>query len=240
MKDNFEECLRHVLHHEGGFVNDPQDPGGATNMGVTIGTMRKLGLDIDGDGDVDVADVRSIPKATVAAVYRGQYWNAVKGDDLPAGLDLVAFDGAVNSGPARGAKWLQLALGVPADGHIGDVTLGAARRLAGANVVSAACDARLSFLRGLKTWKRFGKGWSSRVESIRTAAIHMAQNPPVQAQVAPKATAPQKPATLPPATKKPGSLSIWGMIGAAVALGIAAFAEHVTAWWHSIVAYWPF
>lgn len=173
--ENFDECFVFYLNVEGGFVDDPLDPGGATNMGITIGLMRKLGLDVNGDGVVDVRDVQSIPKATVKAVVRGQFWNAVQGDFLPNGLDLVALDGAVNSGPVSGAKWLQEALGVTADGYIGPQTLAAAHAT-GLNipqVIDAACDARMSFLQSLPGWAHDGKGWTNRVSSLRTVAKNM-------------------------------------------------------------------
>ena len=172
MKDNFERCLAHVLASEGGWADDPVDPGGATMKGITIGTYRAWK-----GRAVTKAELRAISDAEVAAIYRQNYWNAVRGDDLPPGLDLVAFDGAVNSGVSRGAKWLQQALGVTADGKIGPQTLAAARQAHPEAVIDRACDLRMGFLRGLKTWSRFGKGWSTRVNSVRDTAISMSIHP---------------------------------------------------------------
>ena len=98
----------------------------------------------------------------------------MKGDDLPAGLDLVAFDAAVNSGPGRGARWLQEALGVNPDGVIGLKTIAAAQAAHKDAVIDRACDLRLGFLRQLSTWKTFGKGWTRRVEDVRDTASKMA------------------------------------------------------------------
>ena len=169
MRENFDTCLSHVLRHEGGYVDHPRDPGSATNMGITQRTLS------DWRGyPVSKAQVRALGRDEVAAIYRARYWNAVRGDDLPAGLDLVAFDGAVNSGPLRGAQWLQTGLGVTADGKIGPLTLRAAASCKPADAINRACDARLGFLRRLGTWATFGRGWTSRVADVRSTALRMA------------------------------------------------------------------
>ena len=180
MKDNFDACLGHVLQSEGGYVDHPDDPGGATNMGITIATLRAWR-----GRSVTKADVKALTRAEAAAIYRKNYWDAVCGDDLPAGLDLVAFDAAVNSGVSRGAKWLQSALGVSADGKIGPKTIAAANAAHKDAVIDRACDLRLAFLRQLSTWKTFGKGWTRRVESVRDTASKMATEHVTVSPVAP-------------------------------------------------------
>lgn len=180
MKDNFEACLAHVLQSEGGYVDHPSDPGGATNMGITIATLRTWR-----GRSVTKADVKALTRAEAAAIYRKNYWDAVRGDDLPRGLDLVAFDAAVNSGVSRGAKWLQSALGVPDDGKVGPKTIAAANAAHKDAVIDRACDLRLGFLRQLGTWKTFGKGWTRRVESVRAAASKMAAEHVTVTPVAP-------------------------------------------------------
>ena len=168
MRDNFERCLAITLKHEGGWADHPQDPGGATMKGVTIGTYSQwLGR------KATKAELRAIPEAHLRAIYRRNYWDKVRGDDLPAGLDLVAFDGAVNSGPARGARWLQMGLGVSADGRVGVQTIAAANAAEPLPVVLRAIDARMAFLRGLKTWQTFGNGWLRRLVEIQAAAQAM-------------------------------------------------------------------
>ena len=174
MNTNFDRCLSEVLQHEGGWVDDPHDPGGATMRGITIGTFRAW----KGRG-VTKAELRAITDADLRAIYHQKYWDAVRGDDLPAGLDLVAFDAAVNSGPSRGAKWLQTALGVAADGKIGPATIAAARKAQPEAVIDRATSARLAWLRTLPTWGRFGKGWARRVESVRGVANGMAKAPSI-------------------------------------------------------------
>lgn len=170
MQDNFEKCLSLVLVHEGGYADHPHDPGGATMKGVTQRVYdayrRNHGL--------DPQPVRQITDREVQQIYKRQYWDRVCGDWLPAGLDYVAFDAAVNSGVSRGAKWLQQALGVRPDGIVGEKTLEAAKACDPEDAINRACDARLRFVRSLRTWKYFGKGWSRRIAGVRRQAVYMA------------------------------------------------------------------
>lgn len=191
MKSNFDRCLAEVLRHEGGWADNPLDPGGATMKGVTLATYRAWK-----GRAVTKAQLRAIPDADLRAIYRQNYWDAVAGDGLPAGLDLVAFDAAVNSGPSRGAKWLQTALGVSADGKIGPDTLAAAQKAHPEAVIDRAIAARVAFLRtakhqdtGALLWPTFGKGWTSRVESVREEATAMSK---ARVPVADATTAPGK------------------------------------------------
>lgn len=164
---NFPAALKAVLAFEGGYVNDPRDPGGATNQGITqrvYDAWRRL-------AGASAQQVRAIAPAEVAAIYRAQYWNAVRGDQLPAGVGLMAFDAAVNSGASRAARWLQAAAGVAVDGHIGQITLAAAARADPAALIRAMGAARLSYDRGLRIWRYFGKGWSRRVAQVTAMAL---------------------------------------------------------------------
>lgn len=169
MQGNFEQSLKEVLKHEGGWSDHPKDPGGATNFGITIATFRKW---IDKDATKD--ELRKITDDQVAHIYRKVYWNAVRGDELPSGLDYAVFDFGVNSGPSRAIKYLQAVLGVEQDGKIGPVTLQAVHKADVDDVIDALCDRRLAFLRALKTWPTFGKGWGSRVAGVRAKALTMA------------------------------------------------------------------
>lgn len=157
--DSFELCHPWVLAHEGGYVNHPKDPGGATNQGVTQRTYnawrRNQGLPLQ--------DVREISAGERDAIYRGQYWNAIRGDDLPRGVDYAVYDFAVNSGPTRAAKYLQSVAGVAQDGVIGNVTLAAVAAMPAANVIKALCKSRMAFLKRLKHWPTFKNGWTRRV-----------------------------------------------------------------------------
>jgi lysozyme family protein len=168
MQDNFDEALERVLASEGGFVNHPRDPGGPTNRGITLATFsafKRKPQTIDA--------LKAITEDDVAAIYRAQYWNAVKGDDLPAGLDYALFDYAVNSGAGRAIRDLQAAIGVTVDGVMGAMTLAAIRSRDPAQIIASIQDRRLAFLKTLKTWRTFGRGWASRVEIVRTAALAM-------------------------------------------------------------------
>jgi len=177
MKANFDAWLEAVLEHEGGYVNHPDDPGGATNKGITIGTLKRLGIDVDGDGDSDLADLKALRRSDVARVYRLFYWDAVKGDQLPSGVDVVVADFAVNSGPSRAAKHLQRALLLAEDGDIGPKTLATVAGYNPLRVIDAVSSGRMKFLRGLKTFKTFGKGWTRRVMEVQAMGTGLAGRP---------------------------------------------------------------
>lgn len=166
-KGNFEPCLAVTLTHEGKWSDHPRDPGGATMKGITIGRYRER------NPTATKADLRAISDAEVQAIYRQDYWNKVRGDDLQHGVDLAVFDFGVNSGPGRAAKHLQAIAGVKQDGGIGPVTLTATAKLRGDEVVKKLCGRRLSFVRGLKTFEVFGKGWSRRIADIEARGVAM-------------------------------------------------------------------
>ena len=166
----FRRSLTEVLRHEGGYSDHPRDPGGATNLGVTLATARAHDLDVDGDGDVDKIDVRNLKPRDVEPVYRASYWLKAKCDRLPAGVDLMVFDLAVNSGPGRAAKFLQECVGVPADGAIGPITLAAVARLPAKEVVLRMRNRRERFYRSLSTFDTFGRGWMRRLNEVYALA----------------------------------------------------------------------
>ena len=188
MEHNFDACLAEVLRHEAGFTSNPKDPGNWTGGKVKVGILRGTNMGISA-ASYPHENIRGMTRERAGQIYRRDYWNAVRGDDLPSGLDLVAFDSAVNSGVSRGAKWLQAGVGAKQEGKIGPATIAAARAYDTRTAVNRACDARLAFLRTLGTWPTFGKGWSRRVASVRSTALAMA---------APPRPAP-KPAVYPPA-----------------------------------------
>lgn len=169
--NRFAECLAITLRHEGEWADHPRDPGGATMKGVTLATYRRY------RPGATKEHLRAITDAELRRIYREGYWDPVRADALPPGLDLVTFDAAVNSGPGQGAKWTQRALGVADDGKIGPESIAAATRADPRRAINDACDRRLAMLRGLSTWDAFGRGWTSRVEDIRSKALAMAAAP---------------------------------------------------------------
>ncbi|HEX4296495.1 MAG TPA: glycosyl hydrolase 108 family protein, partial [Devosia sp.] len=162
---------------EGGYVDDPRDPGGATNLGITRRTLASW-RKVTPWTALPKAAVAALTRAEAAEIYRGLYWTPVRGAELPAGLDLAVFDFAVNSGPPRAIRALQQLLGVAADGLFGPKTAAAiADRVAirgAAPLIGSLCDRRLGWLRRLAAYSTFGRGWTRRVATIRTAALAMA------------------------------------------------------------------
>jgi len=178
MKANFDACMTEVFKHEGGYVNDPHDPGGETNLGISKRSYPK-------------EDIRNMTRARAAQIYRRDFWDKLRCDELPAGLDLVAFDAAVNSGPSRGAKWLQQALGVAVDGKVGLATIGAAKNTYAPAAVLRAVGFRRAFLKTLPTWERYKNGWTKRLDSVEAVASAMAgHDVPVRPDVEPVAPQP--------------------------------------------------
>jgi lysozyme family protein len=175
--NSFEPSLAHVLKHEGGYVNHPADPGGATNLGITAATLAQAR-----GHPVSAADVAALTRAEAAAIYRRLFWNPARSDDLPAGLDHAVFDLAVNSGPGRAARLLQRVLAVAEDGVIGPATLAAAQRAEPRQAIRALQRERLAFLKRLSTWPAFGRGWQARVAAVEREALALAAEaatPPV-------------------------------------------------------------
>lgn len=170
MKSNYQAALKRVLVHEGGKVDHPRDPGGRTNQGVT----QRVYTAFRSRKGLPARDVYAMTDIERDEIYDLQYWDTIKGDSLPAGVDYVVFDGAVNSGPAQSIKWLQRALGVNPDGVIGQKTLAAITEYPDHDrLIALICERRLAFLRALTTWRTFGKGWQSRVNNVK--AIGQAQ-----------------------------------------------------------------
>lgn len=168
MKDNFEAALKAILHHEGGFVSHPKDPGGVTNLGVT----KRVWEEWTGH-EVDEKAMRALTPEVVAPMYKAKYWDRIRGDDLPTGVDYIVFDAAINSGPGRAAKWLQQTVGAVPDGAIGAGTLGKVAAMEPSEIVEKYQQTRLAFLESLPTWDTFGKGWGRRVAEVEDAAMKM-------------------------------------------------------------------
>ncbi|WP_273792501.1 glycoside hydrolase family 108 protein [Brucella anthropi] len=220
MKTNFQKLMPYIFSEEGGYVDNPADPGGATNMGVTIATLSAW------EGHrASPEDIKEMTQATATEIYQAQFWNKIDGDNLPSGLDYAVFDFSVNSGPARAARMLQSVLGLPEDGIIGAQTVAATKTRPLDEVINALCDARTSWLRGLSTASTFGRGWLARVERVRSRSLALAAKSPVTQpaepvkDIAPKAR--QGDMAVTSVLKHPEAISTMG----SVASGLVAIAS---------------
>lgn len=178
MSTNFIECVAFTLQAEGGFVNNPTDPGGATMEGVTLATYRNFCH----DQNLTVSDLKAITSKEVDAIYQQSYWNANNCDALPPGIDLVVFDFDVNAGNNRSAKILQATLGVSIDGIIGPHTTLVAHCTDPVKLINMLIAHQVSFYKTLKTFPTFGRGWVSRCEARQAVALGMVDVAPVSAQ----------------------------------------------------------
>jgi lysozyme family protein len=182
MDTNFQRALARVLVYEGGKVNNPNDPGGKTNQGVTQRTYNAW-LRAQGKMPLDVYNIPDVDRDTI---YRTQYWDTIQGDKLPSGVDLAVFDAAVNSGPSQAVKWLQAALndpGVTADGVLGVKTMDVIAAVGTEHdldtLIENICSHRLATLQRLSTWKYFGPGWHARVANVQKTALSWEDAAPV-------------------------------------------------------------
>lgn len=218
----FEICHAVTSRWEGGWSDNPKDRGGKTNWGITQATLSAyLGR------PATAAEIRALTHERAKTIYAANYWDTVGGDVLPAGVDLCVYDFGVNSGPSRAVKSLQAALGVKADGWVGEKTVEALGRANPVTLINALCDRRMAFLKGLgaEQWAEFGKGWSNRVLDVRKQAIRMANGakptPPV-APVSDEGTAKALPAP-PVEPKVTTEQKVGGAVGTvAVVAGPAA------------------
>jgi len=159
-------CIERVLAHEGGYSNNPSDPGGPTNFGITLADARAYWKP-----KATATDVRAMPKSVAVDIYRARYWETQRCDELPSGVDYSVFDYGVNSGIGRAKKVLQRVVGVTDDGDLGPLTMQAIAARDAADIVAAINDERLAFLKSLKTWPVFGRGWASRVADVRRDSL---------------------------------------------------------------------
>jgi lysozyme family protein len=169
----YDEALRRLLVHEGGYTNHPSDPGGPTNFGITIYDYRKYVKP-----NATAADVRAMKLDEAKAIYRTKYWAAQRCDELPAGIDGSVFDYGVNSGIGRSGKVLRRVVGLPDNTSVvTDEVLSAVAKRDAKAIVAAINDERLRFLKSLKTWPVFGTGWGRRVAEVKAFSLHLAEHP---------------------------------------------------------------
>ena len=157
---NFDQCFAALVVHEGDFADLENDPGGKTRFGVTEAVARAVGY---------TGDIHELPLSLAKTIYRSQYWDAVRGDELPADVRYYVFDAAAASGVRQSILWLQRALGVAADGVLGPVTLAAAHAANPDRLKARLLSQRLRFMAGLSNWPSFSRGWSRRVADLLEA-----------------------------------------------------------------------
>lgn len=150
----FKKAVERVLGHEGGYVNDPRDPGGETNWGITIGTARGAGYK---------GSMKSMSRDQAIDIYEKLYWAPIAGDKLPFAIAFQVFDAAVNHGVGNASRWLQRTVGAAEDGKIGPNTIAAAQAFDLNDQVLRFNAIRIKFYTSLSTFATYGKGWMNRV-----------------------------------------------------------------------------
>ena len=168
MLSNWQKSFELMLKSEGGYVNNPADPGGITNLGVTKATWENwVGR------ESDEAEMRGLTPEKVEPLYKKKFFDAVRGDELPVGLDYLMFDFAVNAGAGRSIKTLQIAVGVTPDGGFGAATMAAVQAVDPVELIERFSQAKEDFYRSLTTFATFGKGWLNRVADVKQHATSM-------------------------------------------------------------------
>jgi lysozyme family protein len=163
---SFDVAVDRVLGHEGGYVNHPEDPGGETNWGITIGTARENGYH---------ADMRSMNRNEAIVIYKRAFWTRNRCDEMPFAVAFQVFDGCVNHGAGNASRWLQKAIGAVADGVIGKETIAKTNAADPVKVVFNMMAERMTFYTAIKQWDHFGRGWINRMAgNARYAAIDLA------------------------------------------------------------------
>lgn len=160
MSEAFDLCFAIIVGHEGGYANDPRDPGGETKFGISKRSFPNV-------------DIKALTVEAAKAIYRAKYWNPIRGDELPIGLALLVMDSAINNGVAAAVKWLQFAAGVKVDGVFGPRTLDAAR----AEGIDRRFHAtRAEAMTEMKGWPTFGRGWAIRLATLPFQAMALEQS----------------------------------------------------------------
>ena len=167
---NFDVCIAPIFQQEGGYVDDPADAGGSINLGISVAALSNWR-----GAAATREDVRDLTRDEAIAIYRANYWNTTRCDDLPPGVDLMVFDGAVNLGTSRSARLLQATLGVVQDGSVGPATIRAAKESDPVVTIERLAALRLEYYRSLSSFDSFGRGWTSRVSQIKNQALQMAK-----------------------------------------------------------------
>jgi len=176
MKKNWEQAFKQMLASEGGFSDDQRDAGnhltngrlGSTMLGVT-----QYNWEVYVGHQVTHDDMRKLTPADVEPLYKKKYWDTVRADELPSGIDYLVFDMGVNAGPGRSIKIMQTALGVPADGGFGPITMAAVQAADPVELIEKFSFWKEAFYRSLDTFSIYGTGWLNRVADVKLKASSM-------------------------------------------------------------------
>lgn len=166
---DFDRAMEAVVKWEGGFVNHPEDPGGATNLGITRNTLSGWR-----GRPVSVEEVRDLTYEEAKTIYRTLYWDVCRCGEMDWPAALMVFDASVNHGVRQAARFLQRAVGVAADGVIGPITLGVVAALDAKTVAEAVAARRMAFYGELATFGVFGFGWARRLMNILRLSLEPA------------------------------------------------------------------
>lgn len=172
MQETYKEAIDFVFRYEGGYTNNPSDPGGPTNWGITLEDAKRYWLP-----SATAQDVASMPRSVADNIYFTHYASPIQYNSLPAGVDLSVLDYAVNSGVSRSIHTLQGLVNVPQDGQMGPITLKAVGSKDPTTLINQIWDERLAFDKSLPTWSTFGHGWTARIEAGKKLALSMSANP---------------------------------------------------------------
>lgn len=159
---------------EGGYVNDPDDPGGCTNMGITIGTLRAW----RDDSSTDCEDVYNLSSTEAGLIYASNYWAPVWGNQLPVGINCQVWDFGVNAGPSRAVRYLQMIVGTTEDGIMGPATLAAAEDADQAELLQSYHDERQRYYESLSTFSKYGTGWTNRNSACYDLSVDLLEGKP--------------------------------------------------------------
>jgi lysozyme family protein len=226
----FPRALAHVLAMEGGYTEDPYDPGGPTNLGITLAEFaRDKGVAVTADtfGQLK-AELRALPPATAARIYRVRYWEPAHCPELPPPLAFFHFDAAVNQGVGTAARMLQEAVGAAIDGAVGPETLAKAAARPVAASLARYAEIRRRHYRALAAFWRFGKGWLARVDAALAAASAL---PTASAPLSASPTQPKEPAAM---TDRPAFSAPTTAAPTADAPPVAVPGK----WWGSSMTFW--
>jgi len=164
----FDACFERLIGHEGGYTDNPKDPGNSTGGRVGAGQLNGTKYGIAANTYPD-EDIKNITLERAKELYRRDYWSRIRADDMPVEIRYPLFDAAVNSGPVQATKWLQRAIGVAADGVIGPKTMAAVQAFDAGKLRSAMLAQRLLFMTNLPAWQTFGRGWARRIADLMIA-----------------------------------------------------------------------